>query len=611
MTTDALWHTRPVFISPTFRDMQAERDWLRTHVFPRLEEKLRKRRHHLEPIDLRIGVETAQADTEEARELLVLKVCLDEIKRSRPFLLVLLGDRYGWVPPEDRIAAAAREQAFETVPDLRGLHAVVLDDNRTAREILSTYLHSFSFEVDEASTPDELFQLIRESERPYDLVVLDWLMPQMEGLEVARVIKTDIRPAIDPHIVMVSGFSSGDMKERPGGEFIDQFLTKPVSPSHLFDAVMAAFGVATERESRSRSGGREIDMQALRPVQGAKLLVVEDNEINQQVASELLGQAGFFVDIANHGQEALDKLDARPYDCVLMDVHMPVMDGYTATRKIRENPHFTELPVFAMTANATVEDHVRSLEHGMNDHIVKPINPKILFKALLKWIPHGDRELPVEMRTTEAASEPLEAPSIPGIDTESGLARMGGNVDSYIRLLEKFSANQADCIDEIRAAVASGDGGEAVRLAHTLKGVSGSIGADVLHQAAKELEAALKADASTLPDILIARTGEELDRIIGLISKSVRRSEVEVEGTEQIPEDIVSRLNQLMEKLEQYDAEAEDIISGILPLARGSRIHPELMEIGKLINQYDLEGAAEMLGPFIARVEEMLSAGKP
>ncbi len=249
------------------------------------------------------------------------------------------------------ISEDAEEKIFKTMPDLQNMHAVVADDNPTAREILSTYLESFTFRVDEAANADELFRLMDENQEPYDLIVLDWLMPGMKGLDIATKIKTEIKPEIDPHIIMVSAFSAGDVMDKPGGEFIDQFLSKPVSPSHLFDAVMIAFGVATEGVKR-KLGSQQFDMETLKPVQGAEILLVEDNEINQQVASEILEQAGFYVDIANHGQEALDMLEGKAYDCVLMDVQMPVMDGYTATGKIRENPRFSDLPVLAMTAFA-------------------------------------------------------------------------------------------------------------------------------------------------------------------------------------------------------------------------------------------------------------------
>jgi len=500
----------------------------------------------------------------------------------------------------------AHEHTFETVPDLKGLHAIVLDDNPTAREILSTYLKSFSFKVDEAENAETLFRKMREAEAPYDLIVLDWLMPEMEGLQVAQIIKNEIKQENDPHIIMVSGFSSGDVMDRPGGEFIDQFLTKPVSPSHLFDAVMAAFGIETERKAMRHHARREIDSHALRPVQGAQILLVEDNEINQQVATELLGHAGFFVDIAGNGQEALDKLNTGSYDCVLMDVQMPVMDGLTATRKIRENPGFADLPVLAMTANATVEDREKSLTHGMNDHIAKPINPEILFAALLKWIPHGDRDLPQDEDDSAHDQDEIELPNIPELDTEAGVARLGGNISSYLRLLDKFVQNQESSIREIQAALLAGQAEEAIRHAHTVKGVSGNIGATELQKAAADLEAALKVSPSELPESLMDRAKSELERILSAIRETTRGSAAGKERATGGTADLIPQLNQLLEKLEEYDSEAEDLIVDILGHVSGSEITHWLKPVHRLIEQYDLETAARELKSVISKVEQQL-----
>jgi PAS domain S-box-containing protein len=497
------------------------------------------------------------------------------------------------------IGEGAEEKTFTTVPNLQNLHAIVVDDNPTAREILRIYLESFSFRVDEAANADELFQLMETVEEDYDLMVLDWLMPGMKGNEVASRIKTEILPQTDPHIVLISGFSSGDVMDKPGGEYIDQFLTKPVSPSHLFDAVMAAFGIETGHK-KAVAGG-QFDMDSLRPVQGAEILLVEDNEINQQVASELLEQAGFLIDIANHGQEAIDMLNEKTYECVLMDLQMPVMDGFTATSNIRKDERFKELPILAMTANATLEDKENSLAHGMNDHITKPISPRLLFGALLKWITAGERELPVSYQRTSDKTDEPEIPDLPGIDTEAGVARMGGSVKSYLRLLEKFADNQADAIAQIRQAVDQGDGETAVRLAHTLKGVSGSIGADALQQVATEVEAALQADPSALPEGL-TQTALELERVLGLIRGTGSADGGTTNTTQALPEDLLPRLQELMEKLEEYDSEAEDVLFAILDQVKGTDVYRLLQGVRKQISAYDMEAAAEELGPIIAKI---------
>ena len=497
----------------------------------------------------------------------------------------------------------AEEKIFKTMPDLRNMHAVVADDNPTAREILSTYLESFTFRVDEAANADKLFRLMDENQEPYDLIVLDWLMPGMKGLDIARKIKTEIKPEVDPHIIMISAFSSGDVMDKPGGEFIDQFLSKPVSPSHLFDAVMAAFGVATEGVKRTL-GSQQFDMETLRPVQGAEILLVEDNEINQQVASEILEQAGFYVDIANHGQEALDMLESKAYDCVLMDVQMPVMDGYTATRKIRENSRYRDLPVLAMTANATLEDRERSLEAGMNEHIAKPIRPQILFEALLKWISHGERDIPETLWKEGSAQEQPALPDLPGVDTAEGVNRFGGNVKSYIKLLQKFSENQADTISQMTRALQSGDKELTVRLAHTLKGVSGSIGATGLQGLASRLESAIKDSADGQTNSLLADTGTELDRVIKLIDGlKAKKASQGTPDSKELPAELVPQLQDLLAKLEEYDSAAEDMLFEILDKVEGTPVYDMLTGIMKQVGQYDLEGAAEKLQPIIEQIQ--------
>jgi CheY-like chemotaxis protein len=405
----------------------------------------------------------------------------------------------------------------------------------------------------------------------------------------------------------VSAFSSGDVIDKPGGEFIDQFLSKPVSPSHLFDSVMVAFGVKSEGTSRNLRSD-EFDMETLRPVQGAHLLLVEDNEINQQVASEILELAGFFVDIAIHGQEALDMLEIKAYDCVLMDVQMPVMDGYTATGRIRENPDFAQLPVLAMTANATLEDRDRSLKAGMNEHIAKPIRPQILFGALLKWIKHENRELPDAFGSEDSVQDQPELPVLPGVDTQDGVKRLGGNVNSYVNLLNKFAENQAGAISEMTQALKSGNRELAMRLVHTLKGVSGNIGATNLQRLALDLETAIKIDSGENAGSLLSETGEELARVIAMIEDlGAHKPKQTVVRSDDVLADLLPQLQELLSRLEEYDSAAEDVLFGILENVGGTPVFDRLQSIRKQISQYDLEGAALALKPFI---EEMETSGE-
>ena len=491
------------------------------------------------------------------------------------------------------IGKGAEEKTFTTVPDLEGLNAIVVDDNPTAREILQAYLESFSFRVDTAENAEHLFRKIEATADPYSLIVLDWLMPGMNGTEAAAKIKTDIKPAVDPHIIMVSGFGAGDVKDSSGSEFVDKHLSKPVSSSHLFDAIMEAFGVQSKSRKRGHSSG-QLDEETLRPIQGARLLLVEDNEINQQVASELLEQARIHVEIANHGQEALDMLDSNNYDGVLMDMQMPVMDGIEATEKIREQECFKDLPVIAMTANATADDRERCHAVGMNDHIAKPIVPQIMFETLLKWIEHKQRDLPELPSPEEALSAAEEAlPEIPGIDTEDGVARVGGKIASYRKLLRKFIDNQAGAIEAIRAALTKSDQEEAVRLAHTLKGVAGAVGAANLQSSAARLEADLKEAHQDVPESLLAETSDELSRVLESLSVLFAdRADAESESEGQLPDDFAEQLQNLKTLLDEYDASADDLLEQLLQSVRGTDVYHDLSPLKGHLDDYDFESAA-------------------
>jgi signal transduction histidine kinase/CheY-like chemotaxis protein len=497
------------------------------------------------------------------------------------------------------IGEGANEKVFTTAPALEGLKAIVVDDNSMAREILQSYLESFSFQVDTAENAQELFESIEETAEPYELIVMDWLMPGLNGIEAAEKIKTEIKPAVDPHIIMVSGFSAADVKSQSGGKFISKFLSKPVSPSDIFDAVMEAFGVETKRKKRGYSGGK-LDKDLVRPIHGARLLLVEDNEINQQVARELLQQEKLYVDIANHGHEALDMLEPGRYDAVLMDMQMPVMDGLTATAEIRKDERFKDLPILAMTANATAEDRARCEAAGMNDHIAKPIVPRVLFDALLRWVPHGERELP-DIPDAEGMTESTQEalPEIPGIDTATGVERVGGNVTAYRKLLAKFAENQADALDKLREAVTEGDQELSVRIAHTLKGVSGSIGADALYEAAAELESALKQATENLPKDLLAQTESALTAVLLPIQALVTDGGKSSSTPGELPDDLSEQLQTLSELLDEYDTEAGDKLDSLLQTIEGTELHGELNGIRSLLEQYDFEGAAEKLAPLL------------
>jgi signal transduction histidine kinase len=489
------------------------------------------------------------------------------------------------------------ERSHIPITDLQHMHALVVDDNSTSREILTAYLESFTFEVTAAEDAETAIRILESGQDAPELIVMDWLMPGMNGLEAAQKIKQDLKLPKDPHIIIVTAFGTSGLADKPEAEFVDNLLAKPVSPSHLFDAVMDAFGQHVAKKGMRHLSGRQAEMEALQPIQGASLLVVEDNEINQQVARELLEQALFSVDLANHGKEAIEMIDKGQYDCVLMDVQMPVMDGFTATRELRKDERYKALPILAMTANATHEDRQRCEEAGMNDHIAKPIIPKVLFETLLKWVEHKERDVPDA--PSDEVTDSLELPDLAGIDTEAGLARVGGNIGSYLKLLNKFAENQASAISEIRSAFEDSDNELSVRLAHTLKGVGGAIGADALQETTAKLEASLKKKPGNLPDALLSAAEQELDRILGLLADLTAASQSESDTAGAIPDDIAERLRALLAKLEDYDTEAEELLDELISQIKGTEIYDSLVSVRKRVGQYDFEAAADELKPII------------
>ena len=273
--------------------------------------------------------------------------------------------------------------------DLKGKPVLVADDNPSARQIMETLLSSFGFEVHAVDSGKKALMEIQAAHKgdgkPYELVFLDWKMPEMTGIQCALAIKK-LSLNITPKIILVTAYSREEIIREAQKAELDGFLFKPLNPSILFDTVMETFGRNIRKKPRTTDMGATLK-EALECIRGARVLLVEDNVINQQVARELLETAGLSVSIVPNGREAVSAVEAGAFDLVLTDIHMPIMDGFQATAQIRRNPRLKDLPIVAMTAQALSGDREKSLEAGMNDHITKPIDPDRLFAALVKWIP--------------------------------------------------------------------------------------------------------------------------------------------------------------------------------------------------------------------------------
>ncbi|MEE9536859.1 MAG: response regulator [Desulfobacterales bacterium] len=427
------------------------------------------------------------------------------------------------------------KKQYKPASELRGMKVLVVDDNATSRGIFQELLESFTFEVTvAASGPKGITELEDANEdKPFELVIMDWKMPGMDGIEASKHIKNHKSLSKIPPIIMVTAYGREDVLQQAEAVGLEGFLLKPVSASMLFDTIMQAFGEAVPEISRVAQR-KEQEAKALDHIRGAHVLLVEDNEINQQVAKEILEGVGLNVTLATNGQEAVDAVKENNYDAVLMDVQMPVMDGYTATRKIRvweqetrgqktENrkqkaedriqdsalsTQSSELPIIAMTAHAMAGDEDKSLQAGMNGHVTKPIDPDQLFATLQKWIKPSEKrataqkpvvsvEAPVGDKGVPAQAELPQ--SLPGFDLADGLKRLQGNKTLYRKLLLNFATDYVEAANEIREALDAKDLKQAHSLIHNLKGLAGNLAATELQAAAIEIEKLVKGDQKKMP----------------------------------------------------------------------------------------------------------------
>jgi two-component system sensor histidine kinase/response regulator len=332
------------------------------------------------------------------------------------------------------------------------------------------------------------------------------------------------------------------------------------------------------------------------------VLLAEDNEINQQVAQEILEGAGLVVSIANNGNEAVQKLKAESYNAVLMDIQMPVMGGFEATRKIRSKKRFKGLPIIAMTAHAMAGDREKSLQAGMNDHVTKPIDPQELICVLARWIIPSVREISEDRcsRLTSAGNEKDILPAeLPGISISAGLSRVGGNRQLYVKLLFKFREGQEDAAPEIKGALQSGNMETAGRLVHRVKGVAGNLGMEGLYRAAAELEKAVKEGREDLEHPM-AGFGSHLkivlDGIKALEQSLVAQKEPEPSTGGLIDKEAVKLLLQEMARLLESDlTEVLNRLEALKQHLTHSSAYEEFKRLEKQLESFDTDSAAKSI----------------
>ena len=416
------------------------------------------------------------------------------------------------------LGVSAATSSGRVVPErFQQLRALIVDDNASAREILQDPLSTIASHVDAVASGKEAIAAVRARDvtQPYDVVFMDWRMPGMDGLEASRHIKSDETLQHRPAIVLVTAFGREEVREEAERLQLDGFLLKPVTKSMIVDTLMNVFAEAGDDVRGA------VDAEDQTRLTGARILLAEDNEINQQIAVELLEGAGAAVAVASNGREAVEMLSrAEPmFDVVLMDLQMPEMDGYQATARLRSDSRLASLPIIAMTAHATVEERQRCLAAGMNDHVAKPIDPSALFETVGRFYKASESTTPVAVTRQHPPQDASGLPAVAGLDTREGLARVGGNENLYLRLLRDFAVQQSRTTARIGDALTAGDTAGAERLAHTLKGVAGNLGARDVQTHAGTLERLIR-DRAHARDVETAR--QQVESVLHPMTDALR-----------------------------------------------------------------------------------------
>ncbi len=489
--------------------------------------------------------------------------------------------------------------------DLRGMRVLVVDDNDTARDVLVEMLTSLNLEVTTAFSGEAALHLLDTNDNhPYDLVVMDWKMPGLNGIDTSYAIKNRQNMSHVPAILLVTAYNIEDAQKDERISSVDGFLTKPIKQSVLFDTVLKILNPDKyEGNTRQVVENNDFHLSLLPSIAGAEVLLVEDNKINQQIASELLMQVGLTVSIANNGYEAIEMVAKKSFDLVLMDIHMPELDGIEATKKIRSDKKYSALPIVAMTANAMQGDKELSLAAGMNDHITKPIDPDLLNRTLIKWI--KPRNTSPEYLPSSAVQEEAGMPSLNSIDTDRGSKNLGGNINLYKKILRDFAVDNKNVTTKIHNSIATADYKKAFIEVHTVKGVAGNIGALSLYEAATQLETVLRNESYDKVELLYLPFKEAGDEVLDELqewaaSESSPHQPISRDNNREKSQKLISKLRPL---LAEANAEAGDLtieISEILASPQSEGLADILVN---QIENMDFDEAVETLNQICAELD--------
>lgn len=476
--------------------------------------------------------------------------------------------------------------------ELSGLKVLVVDDNDTARDILAGLLRHLGCSVTTTDSGTQALELLREasSEQPYQLLCIDWNMPVVDGLATISQLQ-QLALLAPPKVLLVTAYGTDEAEQAATALTIHSYLAKPFTRDTLMQAVLQSFGLGSGTSRKLNSTSTKVQ-SAINQLRGGRILLAEDNVLNQELAMELLSSNGLIVTLAENGQQALELVQQQSFDAVLMDCQMPVMDGYAASTAIRQLGPYSQLPIIAMTANVMAADIQKALDAGMNDHISKPINVQDMFQVMAKWIQPEQAEF-AEQPSAQSPGESDQLPLLPGIDTAAGLAISQQNQQLYLKLLKRFADSNHNFSQQFQQALTESDPEVATRCAHSLRGSAGNIGAKKVQQAATVLEQACRDQADITQALL--QLEQELAIVLTALQQITAQNTASMPVQDIDPLRIQSVLNELEALIADNDTEAVDKAEQLQSLLTGDSYKLLLATLVKQINNYDFDEAAASL----------------
>lgn len=497
----------------------------------------------------------------------------------------------------------AREN-IQALPELKGKHVLVVDDNAAAREIMQNLLEAMSFRVTTVTNGTEaLERVIHAPSAPFDLIFMDWQLPGIDGLEVSKRIR-QIKTIPQPKIILVTAYGREISIGSKLSSIFDGLVIKPVNPSMLFNIIAEAYNKQNIPLIQPTSSNDHYP-----ELKNKRVLIVEDNSTNQEIAIGILEPYEMIITVANNGQEALEKLSSTTFDIVLMDMQMPVMDGVSATKSIRAIPALANLPIIAMTANAMSQDIKQCTEVGMNDHIAKPIDIKDMLSKIKKWLPKH-RSLPSQVSDNVVSTKSDFSAAMTEIEIipsfEEGIARIGGNEQSYWRIFNKFITTLPAILIQLKAAIASGNLTEIADLSHGIKGASANLGIESLSHHSASMEQLAK--QQMLPDIasfnVLEHIVEQLKHIATEHVTPIHHDETKQDHSQtrlllekqlmsNDPEALKQQLHSLVDLIKNSDISAATKLESIV--SQYPDYADKLINLRALVSNYEFQQAEQVL----------------